>query len=52
MKPPKFAGTSTPAGAALAGAIFWRAGAPRLARARPVHPERAQTPTLTPSEET
>ena len=49
MKPPKFAGTSTPAGVALTGAIFWRTSAPRHAFVCPV---RAQTPTLTPSEET
>jgi hypothetical protein len=52
MKPPKFADTSTGAGVALAGAIFWRTGASRHALARPVGLVRAQTPTLTPSEET
>jgi len=49
MKPPKFAGASTHACAALVGAFFWRSSAPRRAPARVV---RAQTPTLTPSEET
>lgn len=52
MKPPKFAGTSAPAGVALASAIFWRNSAPRHAPARPLHSARAQTPTLTLSEET
>lgn len=49
MKPPKFAGTSTHAGAALVGATDWRASAARRALARPVGD---LTPTLTLPEET
>ena len=48
MKPPKFAGTSIHAGAALVGATGWRSNAARRALARPMG---AQTPTLTLSEE-
>ena len=48
MKPPKFAGASTHAGAALVGATGWRSNAARRALARPLG---AQTPTLTLSEE-
>ncbi len=49
MKPPKFAGASTHAGAALAGATGWRSSAARRALARPLGDK---TPTLTLSEET
>ena len=49
MKPPKFAGTSIHAGAALVGATGWRSNAARRALARTLGD---QTPTLTPSEET
>lgn len=49
MKPPKFAGASTHAGAALVGATGWRSNAAQRALARPLG---AQTPTLTLSEET
>ncbi len=49
MKPPKFAGTSIHAGAALVCATGWRSNAARRALARPMG---AQTPTLTLSEET
>ncbi len=49
MKPPKFAGTSIQAGAALVGAPGWRSNDERRALARPMG---AQTPTLTHSEET
>ncbi len=49
MKPPKFADTSPRSGVALAGAVFWRSNAPRRAPARTL---RAETPTLTLSEET
>lgn len=44
MKPPKFAGASHHAGAALVGATGWRSNATRRAPARPMG---AQTPTLT-----
>lgn len=49
MKPPKFAGTSIHAGAALVGATGWRSSAAWRALARPLGD---QTPTLTLSEET
>ncbi len=49
MKPPKFAGASHHAGAALVGATGWRSNATRRAPARPMG---AQTPNLTLSEET
>lgn len=49
MKPPKFAGAGTYAGAALVGATGWRSNAKRRALARPMG---AQTLTLTLSEET